>query len=234
MRAPSRAGVQRALQRAATDPCTWGPLVGAAVIGAGGWDRQISDWARDAAPLDRVLGEREAVSHIAVYIGLAATAYTAWAPVAAPLPYEDPRSQRLRMAGTAVGAQLGATLLLKQAIGRTRPKHGKDDSMPSGHASTMGVTSAITSRQVERLGLPRAQTTALQAGGAALVVLNGWSRLELGRHFATDILVGQALGNAIGVFTYELLSPDARARPFVRIDPRRDETTVELGLTQDL
>jgi len=72
------------------------------------------------------------------------------------------------------------------------PSHfGKYDyrSFPSGHSATSFGTATAVAVALPELGLP----CLIFAGGVA------WSRVELGRHFPSDVFVGAALGIAFGI-----------------------------------
>lgn len=100
----------------------------------------------------------------------------------------------------------GATIVflgvheLKLAIDRPRPDGGlvatSSSSFPSGHAaySTFYLWLAVTI--VMRLRPGMARGAAVVAGGVALTVLVGLSRVYLGVHYLSDVSGGWALGVA--------------------------------------
>jgi undecaprenyl-diphosphatase len=80
-----------------------------------------------------------------------------------------------------------AIFALKQIVRRTRPleeKAGWDSSFPSGHTGTAFAIATVLSNQYPRLRIPLYL-------GATLV---GISRIYLGRHYPSDVLVGAAMG----------------------------------------
>ena len=92
--------------------------------------------------------------------------------------------------------------LLSFGVGRPRPSTGKPDgiygprwdynsyrSFPSGHAATSMGTATALAVAVPPLGIP----CVLYAGAV------GWSRMELERHYPTDILVGTCFGIVFGL-----------------------------------
>lgn len=117
----------------------------------------------------------------------------------------------------AASAGLAVTLV-KEAVDRARPavaEPGLDPvgvtpasaSFPSGHSATAFATALAVGLVYPRLRLPLLVL-------AALVAL---SRVYLGMHYATDVLVGTALGVAIGLTAGWLVlrvarPPTARAR----------------------
>jgi undecaprenyl-diphosphatase len=109
----------------------------------------------------------------------------------------------------AVAASGIAANLLKIAIGKTRPKllfeadlYGFSPftraydyaSMPSGHATTCGAAAMVLA-----LALPRWRWPLLAAGVALAS-----TRVAIHAHYASDVLVGLALGFATALATLEV------------------------------
>ncbi len=100
---------------------------------------------------------------------------------------------------TAVLVVGPVTTLLKEYFGRVRPDFDEGGarldslSYPSGHSS--GIASLVTVALILAWPLlaPRARHWAL-AGGVALVVLVGLTRMWLGVHFLSDVVGGWSLG----------------------------------------
>lgn len=102
-------------------------------------------------------------------------------------------------AALAVAAGVLIFLILKRAVGRTRPCHIEPHcwsdlippdrfSFPSGHSITaFAVATAISAFYPDIAG-----ALLLCAAGVAL------SRILLGMHFLTDVVAGAALGAALG------------------------------------
>ncbi len=99
-----------------------------------------------------------------------------------------------------VGAEL-ATTGLKLASGRTRPYVTEPDpdplvrthldlTLPSGHSATSFASALVLSVLVARR-VPAVALFALAAGIA-------WSRVYVGVHYPSDVLLGALLGLAIG------------------------------------
>ena len=112
--------------------------------------------------------------------------------------------RRLPMAMSAAlvaAASAGVVVTLtKEAVDRTRPgiaEPGLDPigvipasaSFPSGHSATAFATAVAVGLVYPRLRVPL----------LALATLVALSRVYLGMHYATDVLVGSALGVAIGL-----------------------------------
>jgi membrane-associated phospholipid phosphatase len=111
--------------------------------------------------------------------------------------------------GDLIEAQVvagAATFALKQAIRRTRPD-GEPRSFPSGHASGTFAAATVVQRHFGLKGAIPAYTAAVLVTGA---------RMQANSHYATDLIMGAAVGILAGrAATFDLgprrvrLSPSA-------------------------
>ncbi len=103
------------------------------------------------------------------------------------------------LGGTSLLANL-ASSLMKLGFGRTRPDvidhldHQTSFSYPSGHATSAAVVYLL----LASLAPPRWRPFAW-ALAATMIILNGFSRIMLGVHWASDILGGTMLGAAFAL-----------------------------------
>jgi undecaprenyl-diphosphatase len=96
--------------------------------------------------------------------------------------FETGKLMTVAFSGTGI-----AIFALKQIVRRTRPlekKAGLSSSFPSGHTGNAFALATVISNQYPRLRIPLYL-------GATLV---GISRIYLGRHYPSDVLVGAAIG----------------------------------------
>lgn len=84
----------------------------------------------------------------------------------------------------------GITLIAKVSTGRTRPDGTNTTSFPSGHAAGTSCAAVVLwHRYGAEVGIP----------AAAVAVYTCLSRVNLGRHFPSDVLMGAAVGTACGI-----------------------------------
>jgi hypothetical protein len=179
---------------AARDPRTWAPLAGAAVIGVGGWDDNISDWAAGKTP---VFGSQDRASKVSDDLLQALVGGMAASSVLAPNQgrYDAFPTERVAANVLAFGSANAVVAGLKETVRRDRPNGSPDQSFPSGH-SVAAFTSAYLIEQnlneSVRSPLARASISAASIGLASTVA---WARVEGDKHYPVDVLVSAAIGN---------------------------------------
>jgi membrane-associated phospholipid phosphatase len=91
----------------------------------------------------------------------------------------------------AYAATMMTSTVMKYGVARFRPGHGTY-SFPSGHAAIAFTGATLIERNSgEFLGIP----------AYALAAFTGFERVEAGRHFPSDVLVGAAIGSfSAGIF----------------------------------
>lgn len=174
------------------DPATWIPAAAGVVVLAGGWDQSISDWATTNTPIYGSEGNADAWSNrlLAVsYVSMLATTFL--------VVDDNPWTGRLE--ATAVqhsGALLasGLTYGLKVTTNRTRPDSSDDKSFPSGHTSKAFSFATSTRWNVRSSSLSGGMQAVTIVTTQAVAAGTAWSRVEAGRHYLSDVLVGAALG----------------------------------------
>ena len=200
---------------AARNPWVWGPLVGAAVLQIDSWDEDVSEWARDSTP---VFGSESNAADWSNGLEGASMAVYAASVLATPSGEVDGDWFVAKAKGTAVGigafaATSGVTSGLKSVVSRERPDGSGDDSFPSGHASTAAVFDTLAVRNLKAVDMSPALRTTLVVGTGAITAGAAWARVEAGKHYPSDVLVGVAIGNYMAAFFTEAfmgLGPDSR------------------------
>jgi membrane-associated phospholipid phosphatase len=122
---------------------------------------------------------------------------------------------------TAVVLIAPLNTLLKAFFGRVRPDFAEGGarydslSFPSGHSSGIATLVTVALIRAWPLLARRARHWAL-AGGVALVLLVGLTRMWLGVHFLSDVVGGWSLGVAWSLLTALLFGAFAEGRAALR------------------
>jgi membrane-associated phospholipid phosphatase len=116
---------------------------------------------------------------------------------------------------------------LKPATDRERPDGSDQSSMPSGHASATSAFASLAWRNVDQIEMPEGLRWSLRSGLLVLAGSSAWARVEAGKHFPTDVLVGAALGNFVTGFIHDaFLGPASPMRLNAYADPERGDRSV--------
>ncbi len=166
--------------------------------GVSGFDRPVLDWvaARRTDTLDAL------VSHYTDLGGTVLMPVIATAS-AIVLAVWWRRWTPILLMAVAAGGSLTLTIVGKQAIGRARPPHElavppyeTSPSFPSGHTLNSWVIFLLTAYLVCCKVEDRRWRVAAVVVAVALAVAMGLSRVYLGHHWLTDVLVGWTIGSA--------------------------------------
>ncbi len=212
---PGFARIRSAAADAVRDPHVWVPLAGAALFQIGGWDRKVSNWARDNTP---VFGSQRGAQDWSDRLRTASSVAYFTTVVLTPGPEDVESWLRDKAKGVTVGlgaiATAGlATSALKGATGRTRPNGEGTNSFPSGHTSHSAVLTGLARDDLEYEDLSPFTRTALDAGLDLLTAGTAWARIEAGAHFPSDTLASIGLGNFVSrVFDRSFLDPEGEHR----------------------
>lgn len=192
-------------QRAAVSADVWGPVAGAAVIAAGGWDHS---WQKSASNHDWFFGgdANQAADRM---LNLATGLSVVTALVAAPkeASSEETWSWRGRNLALLAADRYAVTGFVEEAkewSGRERPDGIPDDSFPSKHTAVTAVHTSFTRRNLDYIDMDPTLRYTAKAGLYTLDGLTALSRVEGDKHYPTDVLVGMAVGNFFANFTYNL------------------------------
>jgi membrane-associated phospholipid phosphatase len=165
------------------------------------FDRDIRSDLRGShnSTLNTLADAGSAAGNPLLHVGLAAALYTSGVVA---------DSDRLTRFGAEVGEALilsdGATLLLREAIGRRRPQSGNNknstfrpfqfkndyDSLPSMHTASSFALAHVISSKTDNVAVKT-----LCYAAAAFV---GFSRLYKDEHWASDIVLAAAIGELAG------------------------------------
>ncbi len=228
---PSVDRLRRAFVAAATDTQTWAPLAGAALLQVGDLDETVSKWGRDERPIfgRRAVAEdaSDAIRNVAL-VGVATThlltpsSDNLWHGVRG-------KAQSTAIGVLAIRAQSTLVTELKDAFGRKRPLSDVRDSFPSSHAAWTATFGAYARRHVDAMPLPAIEKQIISGGFTATTGLVSWARVEAGRHYASDVLVGWAIGNFIALFVHDAFIGHTPGAP--RVSVTAGPRAVGVGVT---
>ncbi len=195
---PTKERWRDAFRSAVRDPVTWAPAAGAAVIGIGGWDAAISDWAVRETPVFGSTANALQWSddlRTVTHLGMLATLFLVDEP---DRPWRAGTKRFIVQHISAVTAT-SLTTGLKQATDRERPDHSDRESFPSGHSSRAFSYAASARRNLRDSRLSPKTRRGLDAAVTAVAAGTAWARVEAGKHYPTDVLAGAALGNFVSI-----------------------------------
>ena len=197
--------IPRAALNALLDPQTFVPAAGALVFGLSKWDKKVSHWATENTP---IFGSVQNAQNDRVYLEI--PLYTEVFITALATPSGDDSkdwiSSKLKgmaVEGAAELATVGATSLLKDTTGRTRPNGNGNSSFPSGEASAAASSVALSNRNLDSIELPQEVRIPLKVVNILLGTGVGLARVEAGAHYPSDVLAGFALGNFLSKTIYD-------------------------------
>jgi hypothetical protein len=198
--------IPKAALRALTDPVTWVPAVGAAVFSIDDFDEQTAHWASTQQPIFRsTQTARDMSDNLREALTLETLATAMLTPSGdEPLEWSFAKAKGLaveyygglKLTGAATGA-------LKHAVGRERPDGSDFESLPSGHTSIAFAGARLSNRNLDSIEMKPWVRNSLKTGNLAMAAAVGWARVEAGRHFPTDVLIGAALGNFVTTFVHD-------------------------------
>ena len=153
------------------------------------WDQTLFDRIYDAPPhQEPIWTGMEGISRLGDYRGVMGVSILLMA-----YGNESHRETGRLLSSAYLGAGI-ITYGMKRLIGRKRPLDETlgNPAMPSGHASITFSVATILGYRYPKWRIPLYI-------GAGLV---GFSRVYLGRHYTSDVVVGAAIGTATGILVW--------------------------------
>jgi membrane-associated phospholipid phosphatase len=197
--------IPRAALNALVDPQTFVPAAGALVFGLSKWDKKVSHWATEHTP---IFGSISNASNDALYLEV--PLYTEVFITALATPSGDDskdwvysKLKGMAVEGAAELVTAGATSLLKDATGRTRPNGSSNASFPSGEASAAFSSVALSNRNLDSIEIPQEVKIPLKVVNILLGSGVAWARVEAQAHYPSDVLAGAALGNFLSATVHD-------------------------------
>ena len=133
----------------------------------------------------------------------------------------------------ATAVTFGMNRALKDNLGVVRPDGNGEGSFPSTNAALTSVAATLSRREIERLPISGTQKKIWQTVVTAWPVAASLMRIEAKRHFATDVLVGYAIGSFWGEYSSNLADAyRCSTRPTLRVKrTQEDAVAFQLGIS---
>lgn len=197
----SCARLKDAFKKSATSPHVWRPIAVASVVALSGQDAKISSWGRKETPLfasqDRAEKRSDQLGDVLEIQG-----YGSWLVLDLKEKGLQHKSKQFLAMETGVRSSYWTTYAAKRATRRDRPQSQDKLSLPSGHATAGGAWRNVTAHHLGNRAWP------LNDLNTGIASLKSWARVEAGKHYPTDVLVGYALGSFFTELTHQLwMSP---------------------------
>ncbi len=197
---------RQAAYDAATHPSVWGPLLGAGVFAASNLDDRTSKSLSAHTP---VFGSRDSADKAStdlqdlLIVTAGVSAFMVPVQTAAGETIDHGDRLGIVLGGIALSSSISETM--KYITQRERPDMSNNYSFPSGHATAAFTSATFASENFHLAFGDDARAGWADAGLYTAATLTGWARVEAQKHYASDVMVGAALGNFMGRFLNELL-----------------------------
>lgn len=187
---------KQAAVNAATDPVTWAPMAGAALLYATPYDTRITDYFRDN-PWTGGHGHGDTAREINGYL-------TIGTAVLVPEKKWEERAERVIVEAATLKIARLTSYALESGIHKETPDGRNDSAVGSNHALPPFTGSALTRRNAEAMNLPAWADCGLVGVSYLSATVSALSRVEEGGHSFADQLVSASIGNFIGIFFHDL------------------------------
>lgn len=192
---------------AASDPWTWAPLTGAAVIAATNSDEGISRWAQRETP---VFGSPEAAIAASDRFRQISSS-SAWGIFLAATPqgggnWLGVKGERASENLVGLALARSTTGLLKHTVQRERPNGNPvHDSFPSAHSTDAFAHASLARNYNGHLQVYSPMREGMQWASNGFAFATAWGRVEGGAHYPSDVLIGAAIANFTTRFFMQLV-----------------------------
>lgn len=199
--------VGQSAKKAIKDPNVWVPLAGAAIFALGDTDDDLTEDLSDNNPLfDSIDDARDASDAIRTFMITSAVASSFLQKYnSSEAGYKGLRKSLL-VDAASFGVTAAVTTSLKRIVKRTRPEGNTDTSFPSAHASAVFAANTLIGRRLDQSSLSLTSKKWLKVGFTGVSTLGAYARLEGNKHFASDVLMGAAIGHFIAATTFDTFS----------------------------
>lgn len=194
----------------ATSEHFWGPLLGAGVISAAGWDQKISHWASTENPVygsqqnaDNYSNGFNKVLRFETYTSVFLT--PSWEEDGQWTDYVFKKAKGYLVVRFSYSSARDFNNKIRSFTFRERPNEAGNDSFPSGHATTIGAGRNLTTKNISTIKMNEDLKKTINIINTTMAAGGIWARVEGNRHYPTDVLVGYSLGHFVSGFIYDSL-----------------------------
>lgn len=175
----------------------WAPLLGAVALTAIGKDQELSDWAREEAP---VFGSEQsagdASNNLVSALQVSALVSALFLPnTTTPDGLVRTNIEMVVIESVGTHINMAMTNALKEGIHRDRPNHVDRRSLPSGHTTSAFTSANFANGNIDMLGVNENALVASRWLINSAAIATAWARVEAGWHYPTDVLASAALAN---------------------------------------
>ena len=194
-------------------PSVWGLAAGAVVFGATNADKAVSDWARDTTP---IFNDSDNAKDWSNHLKTLANVGAYGTALAVPENEDTGKLKRVVLNTTSWYVNHLTNRVLKENIDRTRPDGSNENSFPSGHTAETWQASVMASRHMAVIPVSDNAKLAADIGFYTVGAHGGWSRVESGKHFPSDVLMSAAIASFYANWLYDwfITDPDKSSVSF--------------------
>ena len=226
---PGWSALKNATIEAFTDPNVWAPTLAAVALQINDLDEQISDELYENNP---VFGNVENAKDWSDNFRNYTTLSYASTAIAAPGP--DSTAAWLGTKVIVLGSQWVSVEIvdefrreIQHRTERTRPDESNNFGFPSGHTTTAAYQAQLAEINIKHLEVSKETKRNLNLTVNGFAAAAGYARVEAGRHYPSDVLVGWALGNFFGHYANAFIDPKHN----LVVMPQIDKETAGVALS---
>jgi hypothetical protein len=206
----------------------WAPVALAGLVRIHNYDAKIADWGRLQNPLfgnqDRAERRSDQFNDVLEYEAYVTLIFSptlegefSWSK------FGKKKGVELLALEGGVRGSYWTTQGGKKLFRRERPQQQDNLSFPSGHATAAGAWRKAADNNLDNFDKPYPVLGALNQ---SLAIGTMWARIEAGKHYPSDVLVGYAFGSFITGMVWSATFTPSAGGPFVSLTPTMGGTGI--------